>query len=249
MKVIDSFCFPLLSRNEQSLLDEPPVDLESLQVSSALKRYFCLFGRDISACEHFLTEVSQTPKAGALGLIPSELSPNDPWWDYQSQFSGFVLHPYLQDLSELQGLQQCISAGIIAGRPVFVSTAIGSQKMYRIFPLKVADAVAQLLSSPVVLAHAGGAKVLEALLIADANPHVYLETSFSLHYWQGSSVENDLAFAVKKLGSHRCLYGSDAPFCSEHEALEAHVNFFDKHNFSDSCVNNIMHQNAQQLMG
>jgi predicted TIM-barrel fold metal-dependent hydrolase len=64
-----------------------------------------------------------------------------------------------------------------------------------------------------VLAHAGGHRVMDAFLVAKANPRVMLETSFTLNYYQGSSVEADLAFVVRRTHPGRILHGSDFPSC------------------------------------
>ncbi|HEY7773173.1 MAG TPA: amidohydrolase family protein [Marinagarivorans sp.] len=249
MAIIDSFCFPVTRTDELSLFEQAPVELSSLPRTRADKRYLCLFTRALKACDDFMSQVDADASVGVLGLIPANLSPGDYWWQLQAQFSGFVLHPYLQGLQadNLGGLSACIDAGIIGRRPIFICTAVGSPKMYSIDPLKVASAVANKVSSPVVLAHAGGAKIIEAMLIADAHEHVFLETSFSLPYWLGSSVEQDTAFAIKKIGAHRFLYGSDAPFCSEQKALDAHYAFFDRHGVDADSIGKIMCTNAQGI--
>jgi predicted TIM-barrel fold metal-dependent hydrolase len=63
----------------------------------------------------------------------------------------------------------------------------------------------------IVLAHAGGHRVLDAFMVAKSNPNVILESSFTLGYFAGSSVERDLAFAMKALPAGRAMYGSDYP--------------------------------------
>jgi predicted TIM-barrel fold metal-dependent hydrolase len=63
----------------------------------------------------------------------------------------------------------------------------------------------------IVLAHAGGYRVLDAFMVAKSNPNVILESSFTLGYFAGSSVEQDLAFAMRCLPEDRAIYGSDYP--------------------------------------
>jgi predicted TIM-barrel fold metal-dependent hydrolase len=100
----------------------------------------------------------------------------------------------------------------------------------------------------VVFSHGGGAKVLDAMLAADAFPNVLLETSFSLSYWLGSSVETDMAYAMRKLGAHRWLYGSDAPFIPMVTALNDHLRFFERHGFAQCDVEAIMGGNARKYL-
>jgi predicted TIM-barrel fold metal-dependent hydrolase len=62
----------------------------------------------------------------------------------------------------------------------------------------------------IVLAHACAPHVLGAYTVAKANPNVYLDVSFSLAYYAGSSVEMDIGFISDKLDRF-VLYGSDFP--------------------------------------
>ena len=98
------------------------------------------------------------------------------------------------------------------------------------------------------MAHSGGALVLDALSLAMAANNLYLETSLSLDFWQGSSVEKDFAFAFKKLGSERCLYGSDAPFVGLKESLEVANDFFKKYNFAEKDIKNILFNTAAKIL-
>jgi predicted TIM-barrel fold metal-dependent hydrolase len=63
-------------------------------------------------------------------------------------------------------------------------------------------------------------------------PALCIETSFTLSYWLGSSVETDLAFAIEKLGADRIMFGSDAPFVPLDAALRDHRTFFKRHGIS-----------------
>lgn len=64
--------------------------------------------------------------------------------------------------------------------------------------------------SPLILAHAGGSRIKEAVLMADIAPNVYFDTSFTTTYWRGSTVISDLVFAIKKFPD-RFFFGSDSP--------------------------------------
>ncbi len=132
---------------------------------------------------------------------------------------------------------------------VILCTAYGSRKIYSHQSLPLAAAVAAEVDCPVVLAHCGGAKIVEAMLLADAYANIFLETSFTLPYWMGSSVETDIAFAIRKLGPERWLFGSDAPFVPMGNALAAHRDFFLKHDFSEYQIEQIMGGTALRLLG
>jgi predicted TIM-barrel fold metal-dependent hydrolase len=72
-----------------------------------------------------------------------------------------------------------------------------------------------------VLAHAGGYKVLEAFVVAKVNPRVHLDVSFTPIYFKQSSAAGDIPFICERLPDGRVLYGSDFPHVRLGEALES----------------------------
>lgn len=62
----------------------------------------------------------------------------------------------------------------------------------------------------IILAHAGSYRPLDALAVAQSHPNVYLEISHVLHYFRGSSLEQDFRFILDRL-DRKTLYGSDFP--------------------------------------
>jgi len=164
-------------------------------------------------------------------------------------FKGVVLHPYLQNIDEKKihvVIELCRQASQL-GLLIVVCTAYGGTALYDIQPLRIAQRIADIVTTPLILSHAGGAKVLDAMLLAEAYPHLLLDTSYSLSYWLGSSVEQDFAFAMKKLGCQRWLFGSDAPFLSQQDAIRDHMLFFKRHSFSETEIDQIMWRNSKQL--
>lgn len=248
--IVDSFCFAQSQPSEQGLLNDMPLPIGQLPASKATERHLCLFNTEVQSLEGWLDDAAHNSRFGINALIPTDEKQREIWSSYTSAFTAFVVHPYLQeiDANGLLKIKQFLQSGALNERPVFVCTAIGSQRIYDIEPLKVAQKIASWIDSPVILAHCGGAKIIDALLLADAYPHIYLETSFSLAYWQGSSVEQDIAFAMKKLGAKRWLYGSDAPYCSEAAALQAHQLFFEKFGFDDNFQEWVQGLSAKQIL-
>ncbi len=162
-----------------------------------------------------------------------------------------TFHPYLQNICRGDWPQAVVYAKEAArlGMFVCVCTAYGSRGIYGFEVLPFATMVAEAVSCSVVFLHGGGAKVLDAMLVADAFPNVLLETSFSLPYWLGSSVETDMAYAMRKLGAHRWLYGSDAPFIQMERAFKDHLSFFERHAFGSQAIEAIMGANALRYLG
>lgn len=72
----------------------------------------------------------------------------------------------------------------------------------------------------ILLAHAGGQKVLDAFLVAKSNPNVFVDVSFTPLYFKGSSIERDVGFICGALPDGRVLYGSDFPYTHFQQHLD-----------------------------
>ena len=159
-------------------------------------------------------------------------------------------HCYVQEISE-----EAYPAAIVLaehaeqlGMPVFIDTSFGSTKMYRYDNLRLAAALLdQVTAVPVILLHSGGARAMEAMLLAESAPNVFLDMSFSVPYYLGSRVEQDLSFAYKQIGSDRVLYGSDYPYISFDQSMGAAMSFFERSGFPESDRTAILSTTAQRL--
>lgn len=135
------------------------------------------------------------------------------------------------------------------GMPILIDTSYGSTEMYTYDNLKLAARVLKFVTEcPVILLHSGGARAIEAFLLADACPNVYLETSFSIPYYLDSSIEKDLAFAYKKIGASRVLYGSDFPYVDLKQSLDATHTFMQRNNFPLADIAEILSHNPESLL-
>ncbi|MCG3770530.1 MAG: hypothetical protein JW384_01680 [Nitrosomonadaceae bacterium] len=185
------------------------------------------------------------------------VDPRDPEWRErlgqlrEVGVSGIKFHCYIQQLSEVD-FASCVALSILAqslGLVVMIDTSYGSLDMYRFDNLRLAAAIAtQVRHVPVVLLHSGGARCIEALLLADAADNVYLETSFSLPYYLGSSIERDLAFAYRKLGDERVLYGSDFPYVGLEESKDKFLGFLEHWRFSTQAVERMLRWNGMAVL-
>ena len=168
----------------------------------------------------------------------------------EAGFSAIKFHSYVQQIrpedyelavaiarqAETMGMLICIDAGY------------GTTGMYRFDNLPLVCAVAEAIHRvPIIVLHSGGTRCFEAMLIAEAKSNVYLETSFTLPYFLGSSIESDLAFVYKKIGADRVLYASDAPYFNIRDARNIARSFFDRHGFRDTELEKIFYQNAKSL--
>lgn len=160
-------------------------------------------------------------------------------------------HCYFQEIDESDFPKVLALARVAVDleMPIFIDTSYGSTGMYRYDNLKLAAFLLEEITTvPVVLLHSGGARVLEAFLLADACPNVYLETSFSLPYYLGSSVERDLAFAYKKI-SERVIYGSDFPYVDMGTSISKFMTFLKSWGFSEAHIEGFLNTNVKKVFG
>jgi len=130
---------------------------------------------------------------------------------------------------------------------VCIDGSYGTTKMHVYDNLKLACFITEnVTKTPIVIVHSGGYRVIEFFLFAEHHKNVWLDTSFSLPYYIGSSLEQDYAFVYKKM-PNRVIYGSDYPYKSALEAIETHQKFFDKYGFSEIQQEQILHSNALEL--
>lgn len=166
-----------------------------------------------------------------------------------SGIDAIKFHCYVQNITENDYANIMNLAKVAAGlnMPIFIDTSYGSTGMYCNDNLKLAAfLLKEITSVPVVLLHSGGARVLEAFLLADACPNVYLETSFTLPFYLGSTVEQDLAFTYKKI-HERVIYGSDFPYVGLKESYDILLAFTNKWNFTEEQVDGFLNKNVTKV--
>jgi len=170
---------------------------------------------------------------------------------HNSEVSGVKFHSYFQNIGR-SDYEDVLSVALRAqhnGMFICVDTSYGTTRMYSHDNLELAAFLAEFVEdTPLILLHSGGLRALEAMLLAEARANIWLETSFSINYWRGSRVEEDLAFAYHKVGANRILYGSDHPYVDMHSARSETVKFFEEHGFRSAEVEAILFDNATRLV-
>ena len=165
---------------------------------------------------------------------------------------GIKFHPYIQKLhdgtfAKVVGLARRAAE---AGLWIAVCCSYGTVDVFDISgPRLVAALVRGGITAPIVALHAGGAAVLDVMSVALDAGNVFLETSFSVAFWRDSSVESDLAFAIRKVGVDRCLYGSDHPYVDMKDSIAWTASFLDRHGFSESEMRMLFSGTATGLIG
>jgi len=162
-----------------------------------------------------------------------------------------MVNSYLQKILEsdfhlvLKACQLAAEKGLI----ICIDGSYGTSKMFTFDNVKLMCYVSDnIVTSPIVIIHSGGKRILEVMLLAMEKTNIWLDTSFSLPFYKDSSIEADYAFAYKKIGLNRILYGSDLPYLNSENAFEIHKDFFEKHKFSDNEIEQIFYYNALNLL-
>ena len=165
-------------------------------------------------------------------------------------YRGVKIHPYFQNLAD-HDFYAAIGACQYAASKGFwlaLCCSYGTKRVYANHAVKLLGALVQAkVDMPIIALHSGGRLVLEVMSIAVEAPNVYLETSFSIPFWLGSSIEQDIAFAIRKVGVERCLFGSDRPYQPLQVAIEETISFFQRFGFREVDVEAIMRGNFLAL--
>lgn len=132
---------------------------------------------------------------------------------HEYRLRGLKLHPRFQKFSLKEPvlvplLEKCAALRIPVIIDAFPGTEHGSRESS---PFLIEKLALQVPSVNIIMAHAGGYRVLDALFAAKNCRNIYIDLSFAFQYFQGSSVTGDIVFLMKKLGAGRCIYGSDYP--------------------------------------
>jgi predicted TIM-barrel fold metal-dependent hydrolase len=131
--------------------------------------------------------------------------------DYR--LKGLKLHPRRQGFAPNNSLiYPVLEKAIDLEIPVLFDTYLQNNNvaLNKLLPFEYDLLAKRYPELKIILAHAGGHRVLDAYFVAKANENVYLDVSHVFTYFQGSSVISDLLFVIRHL-DRKIIYGSDFP--------------------------------------
>lgn len=164
---------------------------------------------------------------------------------------GIKFHCYVQRISEADwpAVAEWAAAATASGMFVCIDASYGSLGMYEFDNLRLTAWLASRIpEARIIVLHSGGLRVLEAWLLAESNPRIWLETSFSLPYYRGTRIEDDLALAYRRLGPGRVIYASDYPYVGFAQSHQGMVEFLGKHGFSEFEADQVLHGAVRALV-
>ena len=106
--------------------------------------------------------------------------------------------------------------------------------------ISIAD---KIKKTPIIILHSGGININKALLIAVMQNNIFLETSFTMTWFKGSRIWDDLCFAYKKIGFDKIIYASDSPYIKKEESFRDFLKFSRKYKISKLDVNKMLKTN------
>lgn len=130
-------------------------------------------------------------------------------------FTGVKVHPRLTGFSFNDERHLPLWAALAArGLPVLTdcATTVSNAPYADNVPFEMDRAIRQVPDLRLIIAHMGGSRVLDAYAMAMHDPRVFLDLSWLLDLYEGSSVEADARWAITRLAPRRKLiWGSDHP--------------------------------------
>jgi predicted TIM-barrel fold metal-dependent hydrolase len=166
-------------------------------------------------------------------------------------YKGLKLHPRLNNFKLLSRdtFLLCREAGNL-GIPVLIDAFIdGKNLKQEILPRHFAVLAEKCSGTNFIWAHMGGYKVLDFLFLGKPLPNVYMDFSFTLQYFQGSSVIQDVVYAMRNMKFDRIFYGSDYPDRPLGVALNIAIDTLRSHGLSDDDLEKLFFANASKYLG
>jgi predicted TIM-barrel fold metal-dependent hydrolase len=160
-------------------------------------------------------------------------------------FRGLKLHPRLGNYDPLD--ERCLAAVDEAGRAglvVLMDTLFRQPTRPVAHPSDVIDRL--IKSSPhttLILLHSGGPAMLDLFELGRMHPQILLDLSFVLLRYQGSSLDQDMAFLMHHL-DQRVVVGSDFPEYTPTDVLARLAEIVPR--LPEKKLNAILHDNLDR---
>jgi len=165
------------------------------------------------------------------------------------KIKGIKFLPYEQEITRDKFMKYWSIAQTAQEKGYFLTicSTYGSKLLYETNGVELAYHIRKDIDIPIILAHAGGARIFDAMNLAKEYDNVFLDLSFSLQYWWGSTVIQDIAFAINKLDGYQVFYGSDYPCVSFKDSMWFFNYFADRYGISKPDKERILYDNFKEF--
>ena len=164
---------------------------------------------------------------------------------------GVKLHPRRQHFTfeHLREVITLVEQAAAHRVPVLMDAFPYGDTYYKIQEVRLVHEVAQAVQqAKIIMAHAGGIHVLDALMVVKASRNVVVDVSFTPFWFAGSSIASDLAFVLRKIGPNRILHGSDSPEVPPARAIDDTLALCERCGFGESDRELVFSGNIERLL-
>lgn len=166
-------------------------------------------------------------------------------------YIGLKLHPRLQgfEVDDERTVRLVQKAGEMNVPVLIDAFPDGTHLMQGFSPIKYAALAQCCPKTRIIWAHMGGHHVIDFMMLAKRLPNVYLDFSYSLLYYQNSSVPNDMVYAMRSMKFKRIFYGSDYPDRTIAASLDGTLSYLSKQGLDEKELGQVMGMNAREFFG
>jgi uncharacterized protein len=166
------------------------------------------------------------------------------------KFRGLKLHPRLleHDIDSDNTIELVKHAGKLGLPTIICGFPDGDWLMQGSTVLKYANLAKACPNTRIVVAHMGGHHVLDLMMLAKRIPNMYFDTSYTLLYYRGSAVIQNIVYAMRSMRFERIFYGSDYPDRSVKDTLEGSYNLLKEYDLSEDEITKILYTNAKEFL-
>ncbi len=93
------------------------------------------------------------------------------------------------------------------------------------------------------IGHACGHHILDAMMLAKAFDNIHLDLSFTPLYYRGSSVVNDIAYAIRSIKGRKTFWGTDFPDRPYAQTVEMSEKVFAEMNLDEPLLDKLFCSN------
>ncbi len=164
---------------------------------------------------------------------------------------GLKLHPRRQGitLADIDRLAELVRVAHRHELPTLVDCFPYGKGALRDESLEIVEALAEAApGAHIIIAHMGGIRILDALILARTSYTIHFDLSLTFDVYRGSHIEQDIFYAIRRLGPSRCLYGSDYPDTDLTGYLKGFREALDSHGFTGEDQDWIFGKTAQEVL-
>ncbi len=134
------------------------------------------------------------------------------------------------------------------GMILTICGSYGSKDVYNTNGVELAAKVLQSgFTNPLIIAHGGMVRQLDTHSLMCEYDNLYFDISFTIQYWWGSHVIDDLKFVMEKCNYDKVFFGSDYPYHSFEDEIRYFNRFCEKYQISKQNREKILRGNFEKF--